>query len=470
MVFGTFDFLIFFAFFLFFYWSLRPWPAARNLFLAAGSFYYYYLIDPRFVLLIVASAIITYFAGTAKKHLAQNNIVKIIISAGILANLGILFWFKYYDFFRVSAQSLFASLGLPAILPYWEIIFPVGVSFFTFRMISYLADVYRNKYHPENSLIDFCAYALFFPCLLAGPIIRAGDFLPQLKKGASSYPQDIYQAAALLFLGLFKKIIISAWIAAAIADNAFSLPAQISAPNAWLAMFSYSLQIYCDFSGYSDIAIACAMFLGFKIAPNFDFPYHSRSIAEFWRRWHISFYSWMRDYVYIPLGGNRVGEFKNLVNILVVFSLSGLWHGAAGHFLAWGLWHGVGLSLQRVWSRLNFHHHSLSHRINSFCNWFLTLLFVSAGWILFRSDNLGQAKNFAISLFKMDAAIIDIKQIFIVVAILFFVIMEKKLLVSFVKAQGHIPGTIWPFLVAAAIAGIYYFAPDTVPPFIYFSF
>ncbi|MFA6375804.1 MAG: MBOAT family O-acyltransferase [Candidatus Paceibacterota bacterium] len=472
MIFGTFEFFIFLAAVVAAYWFLKPWPIIRKLFLIAASGYYYWLIDSRFAGLIAMAALATFLLARTVRN--DNFIGKGAFLLGIFGNLGILLLFKYYDFFRISAQTFLSSIRLTASLPFWEIAFPIGISFYSFRMVSYLIDVRKQKYAAESSVVDFFAYASFFPYMLAGPIVRADEFLPQLKNGGPKQPREINIAATMLFLGLFKKIIVSSWLAQNLTDNNFSVPEQISAATAWLAALGYTFQIYCDFSGYSDIAIAAAMFMGFQLAPNFEYPYRAKSIAEFWRRWHISFYSWMRDYIYIPLGGNRKGTVRSYLNTIFVFALSGLWHGAAGHYLLWGLWHGIGLCAQRLWQqfKLNVIIERYNPKIiNNILGWFLTFSFVGLGWILFRAENLERASAFAAALLKFDSPNTTDSAILLpILLIAIFIIYERKLFQNMVKIQKHLPNILWPLIWIILVCAIYYFAPQTIPPFIYFSF
>lgn len=474
MIFGTFDFFIFLAAVVLLYWLLRPLSAIRKLFLLGVSIYYYWLIDSRFLGLLGLAAIIVYFAGILIQNARQTFLKNIFCFAAIALNAGILFWFKYYDFFRVAAQTFFASIGLPAVLPFWEIAFPVGVSFYVFRMMAYAIDVRRGKYPAERSALDFAVYSFFFPYMLAGPIVRVDEFLPQLKNGGPKEARDERVAAALFFFGLFKKIVISSWLAAVFVEDAFAVPEQFGATGAWLAVLGYTLQIYCDFSGYSDIAIACAMFLGFEFSPNFLFPYRAVSLADFWRRWHISFYSWMRDYVYIPLGGNRGGKIRSFANVITVFALSGLWHGAAGHYLVWGLWHGLGLCFQRLW-----HGAAKAIRLPSLggksilngLGWLATFLFVGAGWILFRSENMDRVYAVLVSMSRFNVYMpVSLPLAITLAAIFLFVILEKEIFSFIIRIQKNLPFAAWLLMWVAAGLAIYRFAPDTVPPFIYFSF
>ena len=460
MIFGTFDFFPFLALVVATYWLLKKFPVAQRLFLVLASMYYYWLIDSRFLGLLAILAIATYVLGRIIFNAREKSLGKFWLTIGIFINLGVLFWFKYYDFFRISAQSFFSTIGLPAALPYWEIIFPIGISFYTFRMISYLVDVKKGKIPAELSILNFSVYAFFFPIMLAGPLVRAGEFLPQVTKPQSI---NINEAATLFFVGLFKKIVISSWLASALVDNTFAVPEQVAFLGAWLGVFGYALQIYCDFSGYSDIAVACAMFLGFQLSPNFLFPYKATSIADFWRRWHISFYLWMRDYVYIPLGGNRKGPVRNFLNIIMVFALSGLWHGAAWHFMFWGLWHGMGLAIERAFK--------FARQIPTQLSWLATFLFVSIGWILFRSENLDRAWAMITSMVKFSPGQ-PIALATVTIFLLFFVLVlfEETISHFFTHLAIRLPAAGWLLLWIFFGIVIYGLAPQTVPPFIYFSF
>ncbi|MFA5431669.1 MAG: MBOAT family O-acyltransferase [Candidatus Paceibacterota bacterium] len=434
------------------------------------SIYFYVLIDIRFVFLLGGATVLTYLLGLIIEK-RQTILSKYAYVTGIVLNLGMLFAFKYYDFFRVTAESFFASIGLGSSLPYWEIIFPVGISFYSFRMISYLIDLWRKKYKAETSIIDFSLYAFFFPCLLAGPITRANEFIIQLKNNGARTINGLENATTLFFIGLFKKVVLSSWLSANIVDNVFAVPEQFSSLAILLAVIGYTLVIYCDFSGYSDMAIACAKFLGFEISPNFLFPYGARSITEFWRRWHISFYLWMRDYLYIPLGGNRKGVFRSYINGLIVFAVSGLWHGAAGHYLVWGLWHGIGLMIHRLWDKISFVKFKVDNFFIVFLEWIVTFSFVSFGWIFFRAENMERAMVIIKGLWHSDkVTVLSIWVIAITTLIMVFVLLEQKIIERVDKFQ--LSMSVFAWIMFWFIVGllIYGFAPNTVPPFIYFSF
>jgi len=457
MLFGTFDFLIFLAVVVILNWTLKAHTLIWRLFLLGASIYFYALIDIRFVLLLGITTIITFLLGLNIKR-------KVSFWVGLILNLGILFIFKYYDFFRVTAESFFTSINLSSCLPYWEIIFPIGISFYSFRMISYLFDLKRGKYEKEKSLLDFSIYSFFFPYLLAGPIVRANDFLPQLKNGGAKTIERLEQATTLFFVGLFKKVVLSSWLSATLVDNVFAVPEQFSSLSVFLAIIGYTFVIYCDFSGYSDMAIAVSKFLGFDLLPNFLFPYKSKSITDFWRRWHISFYMWMRDYLYIPLGGNRVGKLRSYLNVLIVFIASGLWHGAAFNYLIWGLLHGIGLTIHRIWS-------TVLNKSAGFLGPIITFIFVSFTWIFFKAENMERALAFIKSLGNFNkSTLIGTSTILILILISLFILYEEKLMKYLNKIQLKMPTPIWTLFWIGVCLIIYRFAPNTVPPFIYFSF
>jgi alginate O-acetyltransferase complex protein AlgI len=463
MLFGTFDFLIFFAIVIVLNWVLKSRPLIWRIFLFIVSVYFYALIDVKFVGLLATASILTFLLGLIieKKETALS---KLAFAAGIVLNLGMLFIFKYYDFFRVTAESFFTSINLSSSLPYWEIIFPIGISFYSFRMISYLFDLKRGKYKAETSILDFSIYSFFFPYLLAGPITRANDFLPQLKNGGAKTIEKLEQATTLFFVGLFKKVVLSSWLSATLVDNVFAVPEQFSSLSVFLAIIGYTFVIYCDFSGYSDMAIAVSKFLGFDLLPNFLFPYKSKSITDFWRRWHISFYMWMRDYLYIPLGGNRVGKLRSYLNVLIVFIASGLWHGAAFNYLIWGLLHGIGLTIHRIWS-------TVLNKSAGFLGPIITFIFVSFTWIFFKAENMERALAFIKSLGNFNkSTLIGTSTILILILISLFILYEEKLMKYLNKIQLKMPTPIWTLFWIGVCLIIYRFAPNTVPPFIYFSF
>ncbi len=311
---------------------------------------------------------------------------KTLLLCSLTANLGLLFCFKYFDFFRQSLVDLLAVFGAQANLVALDVVLPVGISFYTFQTLSYTIDVYRGELEPRCNVVDFALFVAFFPQLVAGPIVRARDFLPQLD-GARRLADIAAKPLLLLFLlGFIKKACISDTIAPFV-DQAFANPSDHTALGIWLGVILYSLQIYCDFSGYSDMAIAIAGLLGYQLAINFNAPYLATSLVDFWRRWHISLSTWLRDYLYIPLGGNRHGRSTQYRNVIITMALGGLWHGASWNFVIWGLLHGVALITVQEARRRS----PRGARLPVWLGASLTLYWVGLTWIFFRAATLAQA-------------------------------------------------------------------------------
>ena len=305
---------------------------------------------------------------------------KFFLLMSLVANLSILGFFKYFNFFIESANVVFGELGLN--LTSLNIILPVGISFYTFQTMSYTIDIYRGSLKPSKSLLNFAIFVGFFPQLVAGPIVRAREFLPQLKKKIAIRRENIEVGLQIFVFGAFKKIIIADRLAFFV-DEVFANPSLYDSATIWLGVVAYAIQIFCDFSGYSDMAIGIARILGLHLPKNFNMPYIAQNITEFWRRWHISLSSWLKDYLYIPLGGNRKGKFRTYVNLAITMLLGGLWHGASWNFVFWGAWHGVGLAVHK-WLFSTKDNKKTSF---NFVSWAITTLFVLVGWVFFRADS-----------------------------------------------------------------------------------
>jgi alginate O-acetyltransferase complex protein AlgI len=310
-----------------------------------------------------------------------------------VVNLGALGCFKYFDFFAASLDDVLHSLGLGAPLPLLQIVLPVGISFLVFRMLSYVIDIYRGELEPAPAL-DFAVYTAFFPYLLAGPIARAGEFLPQLTTPRDPHRVDAGRAFTLILGGLAKKILIADYLATNLVNGVFASPQSYSSWETLWGICAYSVQIYCDFSAYSDIAIGISLLLGFQLPENFNAPYAARSIQDFWRRWHITLSRWLRDYLYIPLGGNRKGRGRTYANLVLTFLLAGLWHGAGWTFVFWGGMHGVGLALERARSDVRRARGLPEPGATAGARTLQRLavfVFVSVAWVFFRADSIGAA-------------------------------------------------------------------------------
>lgn len=465
MIFSSLEFFIFFALVLLGLTILRDKHASRKLLLLAASYYFYAYWDWRFLSLIILSTLVDFVAGKqigATAHPAKRRRWLLL---SLCCNLGMLGFFKYFNFFIESFRPLAESVGFhPGTL---AIILPVGISFYTFQTLSYTIDIYRRNMEPHDSLLDFALFVGFFPQLVAGPIVRAAAFLPQLKEYKPLTRANAYAGFQLFTYGLFKKVFIADRLAI-FTDNVFANAGAYDSPTTWLAAAGYAMQIYFDFSGYSDMAIGVARFMGYDLGKNFNFPYLATSPQSFWRRWHISLSSWIRDYLYIPLGGNRKGTVRTYVNLMVSMLLCGLWHGAAWTFVAWGGLHGMALAGNRIF---NGNKKGTVSRGSAVAGWALTMLFVLVGWVLFRSQDFSQAGLMLRQMFLPQSGVSWINPFVLLVitgtalvhALKIFGNWERLLLSP--TARWYSPALLFSLLWLCAI-----FYPRGFNPFIYFQF
>lgn len=389
MLFNSLEFILFFPIVFCLYWTLHRRVRIQNLFVVIASYLFYGWWDWRFLLLIAFTTLCSYTSGILmEKFRERKGVPKLICISNITLNLGILFLFKYFNFFAESLISLLTAIGLQAHPTTLSLILPVGISFYTFQAIGYTIDVYKEKIPAARDSISFFAFISFFPQLVAGPIERASRLYPQFLRQRTFDYQQAVRGCRLILWGFFKKIVIADG-AAEIVNAIFGNAAAYNASTLWLGAILFTFQIYGDFSGYSDIAIGTARLLGIDLMKNFDKPYLSKSIPEFWRRWHISLTTWFRDYIYFPLGGSRCSKAKCLRNTMVVFLLSGLWHGSNWTFVAWGLYHAL-FFVPRLLSGKKENEHTRFPLISVG----VTFLIVTIGWVLFRADNLSVAFTF----------------------------------------------------------------------------
>jgi alginate O-acetyltransferase complex protein AlgI len=461
MLFPTFGFALFFLPVFLASWMLQGQPVARKLLLLAASYVFYAAWSPYFCALILASSLGNHAAAhiVARLHGKQKTAA---VSVAIAADLAVLGWFKYYGFFALSLDSLLSSLGLPQVLPLLDIILPVGVSFFTFHAISYVVDVYRGHTPPARSTLDALLYVAFFPHLVAGPIVRASYFLPQMQKEPE--PDDIKAVAAVVLIlwGLVKKVLIADCLASELVDPAFMDPSAHGAVDLWLAAYGYAAQIFCDFSAYTDMATGIAALLGYRFPPNFNRPYGSASLSEFWTRWHISLSSWLRDYLYIPLGGNRHGSWRTCANLMATMILGGLWHGANWTFLLWGLLHGTALVAARL----------CPWRLPKVLGILLTFHVVCLGWILFRSPDLATAWTYLCGMVRSGDAenTWTAFPVSVTAGALLLHLLPAGLPARVSAIAGRLPWPVLGMAAGAAAVAIAAMGPDGTPPFIYFAF
>jgi len=376
----------------------------RTVYLLLFSFFFYYKSSGLFFVLLIFSTICDYTTGILIPVAPKKWVRKLLVGISVSINLGVLSYFKYAYFITSTINSLLGTdFEVVNYLSLWTnqlinshfdtltILLPVGISFYTFQTISYTVDIYREKLKPVRNILDFGFYVSFFPQLVAGPIVRAAEFIPQIYKKFSLSWQEFSYAYFLILNGLTKKMLISDYISLNFVDRVFDNPLSYSGFENLMATYGYALQIYCDFSGYTDIAIGVALLLGFRLPINFNSPYKAVNITDFWHRWHISLSSWLRDYLYIPLGGNRKGKARALINLMITMLLGGLWHGANIRFVIWGGIHGTSLVVHRLWAGI-FPAPKLKSSVwKRFIAGFITFQVVSLSWIFFRSTSIDRA-------------------------------------------------------------------------------
>jgi Predicted membrane protein involved in D-alanine export len=402
-IFSTPAFWIFFLLVMAGYSLIYRKPFIRNFYLLLVSLFFYYKSGGLFLFLLILVTIVDFTAGLLIYNSRKKIFKRLFIFLSLLSNLGILAYFKYTGFFINVINDLFgtgiqvhdflaafSNIHLGTSFDINNIILPVGISFFTFQSLSYTIDVYRGKLQPVRNIIDFGFYVSFFPQLVAGPIVRASEFIPQLYSKFSLSKREFGYALFLICKGLIKKIIISDFIAINFVDRVFDLPSSYSGFENMMAIYGYGLQIYCDFSGYTDIAIGLGLIMGFRLPVNFNSPYKAVGISDFWKRWHISLSRWLKDYLYISLGGNRKGKFRTYVNLMITMLLGGLWHGAALKYIIWGGLHGIGLVINKIWNSI-FGDRLTTGRFGRAIAVFITFNFVSFCWIFFRAPDMNSA-------------------------------------------------------------------------------
>ena len=362
----------------------------RNYLLLIASLFFYAWGEPKAVWVMIALIVIAWQVGLWLDKVDGTR-KKIVLGLGIMLNLSALFFFKYWVFFLTNMNLVLENLNFaPVTVP--QIALPIGISFYIFQIISYLIDVYRKEVNSQKNLFTLATYVSLFPQLIAGPIVRYKTIKEDLQNRPTNW-ENVFIGLRRFVIGLAKKVLIADQMAS-IADRIFDSPvASVPCLFAWLGILAYTLQIFYDFSGYSDMAIGLGRIFNFRFLENFDYPYSAKSITEFWRRWHISLSSWFRDYLYIPLGGNRKGKIRTYINMYIVFALCGWWHGATWNFIVWGLYHGTGLVLEKLAFKKIIDRWSISKLGRLFFNLYVWL-FVIVGWVFFRASNLSQAKEF----------------------------------------------------------------------------
>ena len=476
MLFPTVDFAIFFTLVFVGHWLLnhlaRPW----KLFMIVASYVFYAWWNVHFIWLLAGVTVMAQVGALAVARQSDPKTRRAVMGIAVAATFAPLFYFKYYGFFSLNTVNAMRALGLTASPPLIQVLLPVGVSFFTFMAVAYVIDVYRDDFAPA-SWIDVFLYLSFFPHLVAGPIVRPSELIPQLDVRRDQRHLDVAGAAWLIFGGLFKKVVVSSFLASAIVDPVFGDPARHGAIEVLVAAYAYAIQIYADFSGYTDIAIGVAKLLGFEFPRNFDKPYSARSLQDFWRRWHMTLSRWLRDYLYIPLGGSKRGERRTYVNIFITMVLGGLWHGAAWTFVFWGVFHGTGQAVgaYKRKRRLERGEPVLPDDPPRLI-WLqrlATFNLVCLGWIFFRADSIGTAFALLGRLISGWTGPVSLVTPLVLVSIAGMLALQLSP-VSPAELIKDRFATLQPVTMGAALALVLFvimtMGPRGVAPFIYFQF
>ncbi len=488
MLFSSGLFFFLFIGFLIIYMSLRKHLLTRIVYVTLFSLYFYYKSSGLWFFLLLFTATSDFFIAQRISRTWKVWQRKALVTLSLCINLGVLGYFKYFNFLMDTVSSLVREVGYmmgntamqSTIYHPVDIFLPVGISFFTFQTISYIIDIYRGKITPLTRWIDYVFYVSFFPQLVAGPIVRARDFIPQIYREPVVSRAEFGEGLFLVICGLFKKSVISDYISMNFVDRVFDAPLLYTGVENLMGVYGYALQIYCDFSGYSDMAIGIALLLGFRFNVNFDSPYQSATITEFWRRWHISLSSWLKDYLYISLGGNRKGKIRTYVNLMITMLLGGLWHGASMSFILWGALHGAALAVHKfVMGRF----HSFRKVGSEMKPWrralgvFLTFHLVCFGWIFFRADSLQKVGEILSQIFTAFHAevftqfVCGYKGVFTLMVVGYVLHFTPK------SAGNALQGLLTraPLVVEAAVLAAMIFVvvqlkSAGVQPFIYFQF
>ena len=475
MLFPTVDFALFFVLVFVGHWLLNPRLRLWKWFMIGASYVFYAWWDWRFVPLLAGVSAITHIGAIVVSRTHEGRGRRWVVGIACVTILAPLAFFKYYGFLSLTAANAFGSVGLSSPLPLAQILLPVGISFFTFMAISYVVDVYRGETEVVTA-VDVFLYLSFFPHLVAGPIVRPNELIPQLDVRRDPRRIDVAGASWLIMGGLFKKVVISSFLATQIVDPVFGDPSSHSALEVLFAVWGYAVVIYADFSGYTDIAIGVALLLGFEFPQNFDRPYSARSIQEFWRRWHMTLSRWLRDYLYIPLGGSRRGPGRTYVNLMLTMVLGGLWHGAAWTFVLWGALHGGYLAAARLvrarreQGRLPIPPDTTSR---VWLQWAIAFHLVCLGWVFFRADSIATAGTLLGRLLSgwAEPTVLVTPGVVIAIALTLGLQFAPRAPAGYVKnwLAGLRPVPL-SLVLAFTLFAITTIGPQGVAPFIYFQF
>ena len=475
MLFPTIDFALFFFVVYVGAWLLNERVVAWKLWIVAGSYYFYAYWDWHFCFLLLASTVIAHIGASGVTSSTSPKVRSAWLAGSLVGLLGLLGYFKYYGFFAVNVDNMLSNGGMGHLIPLFNPTLPIAISFFTFMAVSYVVDVYRGVL-PLATPLDLAAYLSFFPHLVAGPIVRGTELLPQLRRPRDAHDVDLARAALLIMGGLFKKIVISWYVSAYIVAPVFKSPRVHSAPEVLFAVYGYAVQIYADFSGYTDIAIGIALLLGIRFPVNFDAPYTARSLQEFWRRWHITLSRWLRDYLYIPLGGNRGSTATTARNIMLTMVLGGLWHGADWTFVAWGALHGTGQVVGHLRRSYRVRRGRPPEDDATYARWrqrFVTFQFVCLGWLFFNASSMSNAFELLgrlVSGWGQPSPLVTPLLVIVIVGMIAMQYVPPRLVDRGVERFRSAPAPMQAVALGVGLLAITTLGPIGVQPFIYYRF
>ena len=474
MLFPSIEFAIFLSVVLVVAWGLAALKheELRKWFLLLASLAFYAFWSWQFALLLVAVSSVAYAVGMVTRTSDRPKQRRAAVIVGVTGALALLAYFKYYNFALLTAGNfgLWQLVGTQP--PFSEVVIPIAISFFTFHAISYMVDAYAGRMVPTRNLRDVMLYISFFPHLVAGPIVRAADFIPQIEAGPKQTARPYADAMALIVGGLFKKVVFANYLSVMVADQVFIAPSQFGGGDILLAVVAYAFQIYFDFSAYTDIAIGVAALLGYRFPENFNQPYRSLSPREFWTRWHISLSTWLRDYLYIPLGGSRHGMVRTIVNLMITMVLGGLWHGANITFVIWGTLHGLALVGNHLWAKTGLRNRLKGAGVYKAICLVLMLVFICATWVFFRAPDLQTAQDIFSGMFTRFSAPTLLTPFLaaILVAGVLTQFLPTGLRGGLHNALIRLPPVAHFLGFSAAMVALLLLAPSAAAPFIYFQF
>lgn len=485
------DFALFLLVVMLLNWLLRPLRTLYRLFLLGACYFFYGTLNPYFLLMLVHFSVWTWLLGLGIGFSRTLWLRRGLLAVHLVIGIGGLVFFKYYDLLNESLSHLFAQIGIRALLPDFDIAVPVGISFFTFQGSSYTIDVFRNPRGVVKNPLDVFIFNAFFPTILSGPIMRSADFIPQIGNMRHDRKSGS-EAFSLILTGLTKKLVLSSYLFDHVVQPVFANPGDYSSLSAAVAAVGYSIQILCDFSGYTDLVTGIALLMGYSIPPNFNNPYSARNLKEFWHRWHMSLSLWLRDYLYIPLGGNRRGLAQKYLNIFITMTLGGLWHGAHWNFLIWGCFHGFGLVVTHLFADVRGKIAALRVEgaapgpvapgfgglgvLLDALSWLSTFGFVTIGWVFFGTKSLGQATTLLQRIFDLDLVgkslshYVLVIVVFIITAVLLYEVSRMKLRRVLSGFLQRLPLAFQVVLLSLLLGILLRLAPDGVPQFIYYQF